>query len=156
MLQGLVFLVVVGVLLIGVSQVSLTGQAVKTTQQIQIVPLSYNEHGDVVEILNSSEMLEDMPRKGVISLRFFSVVSGAAVWHEDFLIGWKGVLQKGEPDIYLTLSSKYISEFKDGDLCELIKRARNNGELGYHSDRSKLALLWKYGGMLKHRACFGF
>ncbi len=156
MLPGLVFLVVVGIILVGVSQVSLTGRAVSTTQQIQIVPLSYNEHGDVVEILNSSEMLNDMPRKGVISLRFFSLVSGAAVWHEDFLIGRKGVLQKGEPDIFLTLSSKYISEFKGGNLCELIRRARNNGELGYHSEKSKWALLWKYSGMLKHRGCFGF
>lgn len=158
MLRGLIFLAIVGVILIGVSQISLTGRAVTTqqTQQVQIVPLSHNESGKVIKFLNSSEMLKDMPRTGVVSLRFFSPVSGAAVWHEDFLIGREGVLKKGKPDIYITLDSKYISGMEGRDLCEVIRQARNKGELGYHTERSKWSLLWKYGGMLKHRDCFGF
>jgi len=53
------------------------------------------------------------------------------------------------------MHTRYISEMNEGNLCEIINKAINNGELKLESQESKAKLLVKYAGMLKHRECFG-
>ena len=133
----------------------ITGKSV-SSQEIEVIPLSTGEREKIVEFLEAGEFIEDMPAKGVISLRFFSFKDGKRVWHDDFLIGKDHLLSNGKPDIYLTLHSKYISEFKGENLCDVVKKANKNGGLGFYSELGKTRLLIKYVGMLKHRKCFGF
>ncbi|MBU4117082.1 MAG: hypothetical protein KKG94_04995, partial [Nanoarchaeota archaeon] len=66
------------------------------------------------------------------------------------------LLSNGKPEISLTLHSKYISELNENNLCEIVKKANNNRDLGFYSENSKAKLFIKYAGMLKHRDCFGF
>jgi len=54
------------------------------------------------------------------------------------------------------LYTKYISELNGVNLCEIIKQANKNGDLGYHTEYNKAILLIKYSSLLKHRDCFGF
>ncbi len=126
-----------------------TGNVVST--QIDIVPLSAADRQKVVETLSSSDFVKDVPAGSPIFLRFFSFSGGERIWHDGFLIG-----EDKEPVVYLTLDSKYISQFNQDNLCEVIKRANQNKDLGFYSESSKATLLWKYKSMLKYRDCLGF
>ena len=142
------------VIIFFISKSHITGKSI-TAQNIEIVPLSSEDRAKVIGVLSTSGFISDIPRKGVIGLRFFSFSSGKQIWHDGFLIGKDKLLSSGEPDIYLSLHSKYIPEF-NGDLCEVIQRANANRDLGFYSESNKAWLLIKYAGMLKHRKCFGF
>ena len=127
-----------------------TGKSINT-QKIEITPLSSNEKAKVEQVLISSEFVKDIPEKESISLRFFKFENGQRVWQDSFLIG-----NNQNPSIYLSLHSKYISELNNENLCEIIKKANENKDLGFHSEFSKTRLLIKYASMLKHRKCLGF
>ncbi|MAH03865.1 hypothetical protein CMI39_03715 [Candidatus Pacearchaeota archaeon] len=132
-----------------------TGKSINT-QEIEIIPLSIAEKEKVIQTLLSSEFIKDMPKKESISLRFFNSENGQRIWQDGFLIGKDQLLSEGTPAIYLSLHSKYISEFNQENLCEVIKRANANRDLGFYSEDSKTKLFFKYSSMLKHRGCFGF
>ncbi|MBU2616695.1 MAG: hypothetical protein KKB79_01800, partial [Nanoarchaeota archaeon] len=71
-------------------------------------------------------------------------------------IGRGQLLQEGEPSIYLSLDAKYIPYLQNYDICDVVKEANANGDLGFDSDYGKARLLLKYSGMMKYRDCFGF
>jgi len=127
-------------------------------EPIIVVPLPQEQTAKVNKVISESEFVEDVPKKGVISLRFFSFSGGEKVWHNQFLLNDGKIVSSGEPDIYLSLHAKYISEIDEnkGNLCEIIQRANKNGDLGFYSPTNKVKLSVKYAGMLKHRKCFGF
>lgn len=150
------FLVLVVVLVLLFNRFLITGEVVyESGSSIEIVPLSSAELQKAYVALNSSGFLEDMPKKGVVAFRFFSFQNGKRVWHDGFLLGKGGFLSEGEPDVYLSLHSKYISEMDGSNLCEVIQGANKNGDLGLDYSIGKTKLLWKYRGMMKHRGCFG-
>jgi len=122
----------------------------KSVQQIDVVPLNPEQKQKVIDVLSSSEFVNDIPKNSPISIRFFSFSGEQRIWNDGFLIG------EGEPVIYLILHSKYISELNENNLCEIIKKANENRDLGFYSEYSKARLLLKYSGMLKYRKCFGF
>lgn len=70
------------------------------------------------------------------------------------MIGHNQLLTSGKPEVYLSLHSKYITELNENNLCEVIKKANENRDLGFNSDSNKASLLWKYKSMLAHRDCF--
>jgi len=159
LITGLIFIVVIALFLI--NKVYLTGKTVETGKgsqqtQVTITPLSSSEHMQVQKVLESSEFIKDMPKSGIISLRFFNFADGERIWQDEFLIGKNGILGSGEPDFYIILHSKYISELNENNLCEVIQKAKTNGDLGTYSQKSTASLLFKYAGMLKYRKCFGF
>jgi len=132
-----------------------TGKSIGT-QQVEITPLSAEQRSKVIQTITSSEFIQDVPEKYPIALRFFDFKNGQRVWQDGFLIGRDQLLTDGTPIISLRLHSKYISELNNENLCEVIKRANQNGDLGFNSEDSKAKLLWKYKSMLPHRGCFGF
>jgi len=138
----------------------MTGKSVVSNsvrgQQVQIFPLSSLERQKVIEAIGSNSLLGDMPKEGIVSLRFFDFKDGERIWQDGFLIGKEGILQKGEPDITVVLHSKYIPDFEGDNFCEIIQKAKKNQDLGFVSQSSKVKLLWKYKGMIKHMSCFGF
>lgn len=125
-----------------------TGKTVQS--QVEIVPLNQEEKGLVMNVLSSSEMVSDIPEKAGVQLRFFKFENGQRVWQDGFNLG------KGDLDVYLSIDSKYIGELKNKDLCDVIKEANRNGDVGFYSEKNQASLLWKYKGMLKYRECFGF
>lgn len=133
---------------------STTGRSVSS--QVKITPLSYEEKSKVIQTIISSEFIKDVPEKYPVALRFFDFEDGQKIWQDGFLIGHNQLLTSGEPEIYLALHSKYIAELNKDNLCEVIKKANENRDLGFYSDSNKASLLWKYKTMLSHRECFGF
>ena len=152
---GIQIIVIIFLLVFIFSKFSSTGKVVNNNQ-VEIVPLSPEEKQKVIQTILSSEFIKDVPKKDPIALVFFDFANGQKIWQDGFLIGQNQLLSQGEPSIYLTLHSKYIYELNNNNLCEIIKKANNNGDLGFESEYNKARLLIKYSGMLKHRDCFGF
>ena len=150
---GIQIIVVIFLLVFVFSKSSSTGNVVNT-KQVDIVPLSPEEKQKVIQTILSSEFIKDVPKKDPVALVFFNFANGQKIWQDGFLIGQNQLLSQGEPSVYLTLHSKYIHELNNNNLCEIIQKANNNGDLGFESEYSKARLLIKYSSMLKHRACF--
>jgi len=153
-----VFLIIaiIAIILVGIflfNKPTPTGNGI---QNVEVIPLSPEEREKVFQTVSSSEFIKDIPEKNPIALTFYSFEDGQRIWREGFLINNNGFLSEGEPVVYLTLHTKYISEISEGKLCETIKKAKKNGDLGFHSEYNKARLLIKYTSMLKHRGCFGF
>jgi len=105
--------------------------------------------------LQSQALINDIPKNGVILLKLYNFDSGSRTWEENYVIE-KASVKKGSvdnPDVILSIHSKYVSEL--GDFCNAIKTARANGDFGFESGMSEAALLWKYKGMMKYKNCFG-
>jgi len=133
-----------------------TGGVINSGKPIRYVPLSQTEIDKVAQTITSSEFIKDVPEKNPVALIFYDFENGERVQQDAFLIGNNQLLNEGTPSVYLTLHSKYISELNGNNLCDIIKEANKNGDLGFESNYNTAILLLKYAGMLKHRACFGF
>ena len=134
----------------------LTGETInQNSQHIERIPLSSEEREKVTKTLLASEFIEDVPKNNPIALQFYTFQDGERIWKDGFLIGKNQLLSEGEPVVFLYLHSKYIQEINNENLCEIIKKANYNGDLGFYSEYNKAVLLIKYVNMLKHRACFG-
>jgi len=123
--------------------------------EYRYVPLEQAEVQKVAETILSSEFVQDVPEGDPIALSFYSFDSGGRVWRDSFLIGRDQLLQEGEPSVYLSLDAKYIGEMSGANLCDVVKTANANGDLGFDSEYGNARLLLKYKRMMKHRDCFG-
>jgi hypothetical protein len=136
-----------------------TGSGTGSPTQTYIIKktsLTAEEISKVRNAILSSEFIGDLPKDGVISLRFFNFENGQRVWLNTFLIGKNQILTSGTPDIYLTLHYKYLAELTETNLCEIIQTANTKGDLGMETELSNTKLLFKYSGIIKYRDCFGF
>ncbi|MEK6833716.1 MAG: hypothetical protein AABY32_06750 [Nanoarchaeota archaeon] len=124
--------------------------------QVQIYPLTNEQKNIVSQTILSSEFIKDLPDNGAIALQFYDFVDGQRRWQGGPLIGKDGFLSEGQPDIILIMHSKYISQLDGTNLCDIIKSAQTNGDLGMETTESEVRLLLKYSGMIKYRDCFGF
>jgi len=100
-----------------------------------------------ITYLSSSQIVEDLPKKAVISLQI----------GDDYYVVEKGSIRSGrasDPDISIALPVEYVRYIPEG-LCSIIERAEHNGELWIEEHSSTASLLWKYKSMLKYRDCLG-
>ena len=137
------------------SQFPLTGKLIDTEGH-KTIPLNPQQRQIIEQSISSSEIVKVLPENDPVFLRFFSFENGERVWQDGFLIGKDGILTEGEPTIYFSVHSKYIEELKTRDLCSIVKDASKNGDIGIHSDYSKIRLFLKYAQMLKYQNCFDF
>ncbi len=126
----------------------------KSNQKIQAVDINY---GNIEAVLSKTSLVNDMPEQGSILMRFYNFNKGYRQWENSYIIEKGSVKkQKEDADISLYLHSKYISDLNTRNFCYVVKKAKQNGDLGFYSELSKAKLLWRYKGMLKHRKCLGF
>jgi len=130
-----------------------TGQSIGN-QEIKVVPLTDEERLIVAQAVLSSEMIKDIPKKESINLRFYKFENGQRVWQDGVLLGRDGFLTDGNPALSVFIHSKYIRELNDKNLCNVIKKANQNGDLGTYTEYSNARLLIKYSGLMKYRECF--
>ncbi|PIN93511.1 hypothetical protein COU61_00830 [Candidatus Pacearchaeota archaeon CG10_big_fil_rev_8_21_14_0_10_35_13] len=160
--KGVITIIILAVLLVIVGYYILTKDPVRTQNntgtQVEIVPLEKSQQALVQKVINTNEMLNDMPDSGSIVLRFYDFKNGERIWQDGFLLSKKGLGEGEMPDILLYLHAKYINELKDDgtNLCEVIQKAKNNGDVASETELSKTKLLLRYAGMIKYRDCFGF
>ena len=149
-------IIIIAIILVGIFLFNKPPKERLLTQDIKVVPLSSEERQQVTVAVISNEFIKDIPEKNPITLTFYSFEGGERTFHDSFLIGKQGFLTEGEPTAYIYLHSKYISDLNEDNLCETIREANKNGDLGFYSEHNKVSLLIKYASMLKHRECLGF
>lgn len=97
--------------------------------------------------LMESEFVQDLPKNAVIELKL----------GENYYTVSKNSVTVGKPenpDLTISLPAKYMNDISAG-LCETVKRANQNRELGMEIHASQTSLMWKYRGMLKYKDCLG-
>ena len=145
----LIVLIFFGILLF--QKMQTTGNAVESGK-INFQQLSSTQRQKVVQEVLSNQLLKELPEKAVISLRFYDFKNSERIWQDEFLLGKKGFVDRGVPDFYLIIHSKYISEFNN-NFCEVLGRANQNRDFGFYTEQNKAKLFLKYASVLKYRKC---
>lgn len=107
--------------------------------------------------LQQQELVQNLPKDAVISLKLYNVSSGTKQLEKSYIIKRASVIEGdlNNSDMEIAIDSKYLDDFSR-DMCSAIKNASNNGEMTTEIKLSKTALLWKYKSMLGYKDCFGF
>jgi|GEM_PF-2127531 len=105
----------------------------------------YFENLSLIDFLQNSEFIQDLPKDALISLEIGDEVFTIKGNEVEF-----GKLEN--PDIHIYLPKIYIDELENG-LCYTTRKAKENRDLWIELYLSELELSWKYKGMLKHQAC---
>ena len=122
---------------------SISGESIS---KIQLT--SYLEEQDVVKAL---------PKDAQISIKPYNFNTGERQWESEYKITGD-VVQEGKnenPDVSVWIHSKYLTQLKENNFCDVIKQAKQNGDFAFDTNLSKTKLLWKYKSMLKYEKCFG-
>ena len=106
--------------------------------------------------LANQQVIKDLPSDAKILLKLYSGDgSGNKIWEESYSIT-KGKVTLGtvdSPDITINLDSVEVPDL--GNFCGAIQKAKAAGNVGFELGLGKASLLWKYGGMMKYKSCFG-
>ncbi len=149
----LVSVIVIAVLLIFfVPKINPSGKAISSPDSNRVAVTKEN----FPVYLENQNVIKELPKDAVISLRLYNFDSGERQWEESYIIT-KNSVEVGETsdaDIEIIVSSKYIPQL--GNLCSAVQNAKANGDLEYEYNIGKTKLLWKYKSMMKHKNCFGF
>lgn len=165
---AIISLIVIGILVLSaffiINNLNLTGKSVKTqdkkSQTLQIIPLSQSEKSKVQQTILQNPLVQDLPKSGVISLRFYKFENNQRIWQDEFLITKTQLLStstnlKQTPDVYVIMDSKYIPEITKDNLCEIVKKANLNGEFDITTDKNIPLLMIKYVKLIKYESCLG-
>jgi hypothetical protein len=101
-------------------------------------------------------MIQDLPEGKSLYLQTFSFSSGTRVWEKSFIVG-KSTMKEGKLDnaeVTLTLHSKYVNQITSSNLCDILRTANKNKDLGFESSLDYVSLAWKYSSLMKYKSCF--
>lgn len=106
--------------------------------------------------LSKNTIIKAIPEGSTILLKFYNFDSGEREWEKSYILK-KGSITEGESDaeIVLSLHSDYLKGLTNTNFCSVIQKANQNGDLGFETDLSKTALLWKFKSMMNYKECFG-
>jgi len=121
------------------------------------VPPREVSYEEVRQIILANQMIKDMPEKAALLLRFYNFNTGERTWEQSFILRTNSV-EPGvtEADITIVIHSKYKNYINPNNLCNIIKTAKANDDLGIWTELSTTKLLWKFKSMTKYRDCLGF
>jgi len=126
-----------------------------SNNQPKKVPLSEHERQIVRSALLSSQFVKDIPENNPISIRFYYFENGSRVWQDRFYMAEGKIIEKTSTGMEIIMSSEYIGDLEEKEICSVVKEAKSNGDLGLETEYSKSKLMWKYRSMMEHRDCFG-
>lgn len=153
-ISALIFLAAALILLFAYSLINQNALSNQTSYAVKATPITYE---NIEDVLSGNNIVKVLPEDAQMILRFYNFNTGSRVWEKSYTLK-KGSVKKGasaNPDISLSMHSKYFNELTDQNLCSTIKKAKNNDDLGVEIYISQAALLWKYRSILKYKECFG-
>jgi hypothetical protein len=107
------------------------------------------------QYLESQDIMKDMPDSALISIKFYKIDKESKVIEKSYIIRGKkvgeGVIDN--PDIGLSMDSKYIRDFSNG-FCATVSKAMKNKELDVNTRLSQSSLTFKYLSITKYLSCF--
>ncbi|MEK6935945.1 MAG: hypothetical protein AABW67_04090 [Nanoarchaeota archaeon] len=133
----------------------------QTGNSVAIPTINITTQNLAVELPKSS-MLKALPKDMPILLKFYNLNSGGKQWENSYLIkdGKMKEIDKASQDkttenveITIALNSKYLDGLTNKNLCSVIKKANQNGDLSFETSLSKISLAWKFKGVMKYREC---
>ncbi len=129
-----------------------TGQASRNAPPA--TDIGYNNIGSFLE---TTKFVQDIPEGSTLLLRFYNFNSGSREWEKSFILE-SGRVQEGNtdnPDLVISIDSKYLPELTSQNFCSTASKAKRNGDLGYSYEMSTAKLAWKLKSLNKHKSCFG-
>jgi hypothetical protein len=101
-------------------------------------------------------LIKSLPKDGSIRLGFFHFVAGIRKWDKVYYITKGNIETKNKKaDFDIWIKTDYVSMFDGTNMCAVITKAREKGDLGQDTSLSEKEILWKYMMLLKYRSCFG-
>jgi len=105
-------------------------------------------------LLSNQSFIKDVPKNGKISFNFYHFNGDCRIWDKIYFLNNGKIEEKlAEADIEIYMHSDYISKINETNICEVIKEARDKGDLGHVENVGATELVWGYGGMLKYKDC---
>jgi len=158
--QGIVFTVGLIIILVLIYYAitstisSVSGKAISNSQASNQVAVTKENFHQYIE---SQKIIQELPKKALISLRLYNFDTGIRQWEKSYAITRGSVEVVNTPisnedklDVEIIIDSKHVLS---AEFCTAIKQARANNDFGYELKSSRVALLWKYRGMMKYRGC---
>jgi hypothetical protein len=130
-----------------------TGQATRNAP-----PATNIDYNNLISFLKTTKFVEDIPSDSTLLLTFYNFNTGSRQIEKSFIIK-KGSAEEGtigDPDLTISIHSKYLDELNSQNFCSTVSKAKRNGDLGYSYEMSTAKLAWKLKSLNKHKACFGF
>jgi len=107
-------------------------------------------------VMKDQQIVKDVPEAGKISLRFYHFAEGCRIWDKSYILSDGKITEGGgESDIQLWIASSYVDRITPDNFCDIIKKARADGDLRQDATVGEVTLLWRYRGMLKYKECLG-
>lgn len=132
---------------------SLPQEIIKITTPLPTISVNYSNFATVIA---KNSVVKAIPSESTISLRFYNFDSGERVFEKSYLITTGKIIEgTGDSDIALLLHSKYLKELTNKNFCSIIQKANKNGDLGFETNLSSVALAWKMKSMYQYKECLG-
>jgi hypothetical protein len=161
----IIVLIILGIWYFYLGGITFSGKAVSATAQTYKLPASVesnnNQHSSpdyssLLINLPKNQMIQDLPEGKSLYLQTFSFSSGTRVWEKSFIVG-KSTMKEGKLDnaeVTLTIHSKYVNQITSSNLCDILRTANKNKDLGFESSLDYVSLAWKYSSLMKYKSCF--
>ena len=106
--------------------------------------------------LSSEKIIQDTPENSKIIIMFYHIVENCRFIDEIYLLR-DGEIQERNviSDVEMLISSDYVDDLLTDDLCDVISKARDNGDISQSSNTETSKLMWTYKSMLEYRECLG-
>jgi len=113
-------------------------------------------YSNFAQVISMNAIVKKIPKDSTIILNFYNFNTGEREIEKSYIIT-TGKITEGISDgeIILFMSSKYLSELTNKNFCTVIKKANDNGDLGFESKLSDAALAWKFKSMYEYKSCLG-
>lgn len=149
-----VLLVVLGVAAYVFYPVFMVGRGGDSGADVPEVKITYE---NFEEQLMRQSLVQDIPEKGAMVLRFYNYDSGEQKWESSYILR-RASVQKGmldDADITISMHRKYLETLTNKNLCATIISAQDNGDVAFDTTLSQTGLAWKYRSMLRYKECLG-
>jgi len=157
--RGIIVIFAVLFMLMITSVVILNNKQTSNINQNKVKGISGNaiSKDDLASALEKENVMKDLPKDAKLNLRLYNFNSGIREWEKDYKIT-KGSVNDGlydNPDAMIIIHSKYFDNLKpDESFCNVISKAKQNGDIGVEVYMSKALFFFKYREILKYEDCF--
>ena len=106
--------------------------------------------------ISKNSMIKALPKNEKVLLKLYNFNSGERAFEKRYYLSATNIEETNDEnaEVIVLMSSKYMDELTNKNLCSVFKKANNNGDLGIESSISMASLAWKFKSMMKYKDCF--
>lgn len=108
------------------------------------------------EQLREDSLVNSLPKEGSIRIGIFHFIEGYRKWDNIYYITKANVETKNKQgDFDLWIHTDYVEDYDGKNLCDIMKDAKEKGDLGQTTRLTKREIFFKYFRLISYRDCFG-